>query len=238
MIELIDYCARKIAYLVRVGPESRTELETLHRRLFEIRKKQRSLKEETESKDEDLAKIDHGIRMDVVDTGKDKVVEKKTKNEGSMDIETDDDDHQGKDTEHSSSSSSSAAGAAAAAAAAASLADMALDAALEEEAQEILDKIKVLDLNASGDGGKAKGAASGLEVARGPEREVAQHQRTLGFRCAISAVVVSRYLSEHLDSLPLSALSRVLDTHDFVVLAVPLIENPPWTRRDKVHGSF
>jgi len=31
--------------------------------------------------------------------------------------------------------------------------------------------------------------------------------------------------------MPLSVVSRITDTHDFLLLFVPLIENPPWTRR-------
>jgi len=29
----------------------------------------------------------------------------------------------------------------------------------------------------------------------------------------------------------LSVLSRITDTHDYLMLIIPLIENPPWTRR-------
>ena len=36
-------------------------------------------------------------------------------------------------------------------------------------------------------------------------------------------------------SLPLSAMSRVLDTHDVPILLVQLIESPPWSRQR--HGS-
>jgi hypothetical protein len=31
--------------------------------------------------------------------------------------------------------------------------------------------------------------------------------------------------------LPLSVVSRISDTHDLLMLLIPLIENPPWTRR-------
>ena len=51
------------------------------------------------------------------------------------------------------------------------------------------------------------------------------------FRLCISAVSVGRFICEHIDALPLSVVTRITDTHDFLVLIVPLIENPPWTRR-------
>jgi zinc finger MYND domain-containing protein 10 len=31
--------------------------------------------------------------------------------------------------------------------------------------------------------------------------------------------------------MPLNVISRITDTHDLLMLLVPLIENPPWTRR-------
>ena len=40
-----------------------------------------------------------------------------------------------------------------------------------------------------------------------------------------------RFICEHSDVMPLSVASRITDTHDFLILTVPLIENPPWTRR-------
>ena len=34
-------------------------------------------------------------------------------------------------------------------------------------------------------------------------------------------------------SLPLSAASRILNTHNFPCLLVKLVEQPPWTQREK-----
>jgi hypothetical protein len=45
-------------------------------------------------------------------------------------------------------------------------------------------------------------------------------------------------LCEHADALPLSAISRITDTHDLLVLFIPLIENPPWTRRMPDTGKW
>uniref|UniRef100_A0A7S4MMF6 Uncharacterized protein n=1 Tax=Odontella aurita TaxID=265563 RepID=A0A7S4MMF6_9STRA len=54
------------------------------------------------------------------------------------------------------------------------------------------------------------------------------------FKTCISTVATARYLCEHFDALPLGAQNRVLDVHDFVLLMVSLIEEPPWTRRRSV----
>ena len=50
-------------------------------------------------------------------------------------------------------------------------------------------------------------------------------------------MTVARFVCEHLSKLGPSVMTRVLDTHDLLVAAVPLIENPPWTRRDAKSGA-
>lgn len=51
------------------------------------------------------------------------------------------------------------------------------------------------------------------------------------FKTAVVATSLSRHLCEHIESLPVSAQTRILDTHDFLQLMIPLIDEPPWTRR-------
>eukprot|EP01031_Cornospumella_fuschlensis_P026726 gene26726-32295_t len=76
----------------------------------------------------------------------------------------------------------------------------------------------------------AKKLASALE-ARTPLEELNHHFQDIEFRVCISAVALARFLSEHAEVLPLSCQSRMTDTHDYLVLLIPLIEQPPWTRR-------
>lgn len=64
-----------------------------------------------------------------------------------------------------------------------------------------------------------------------PIDELKNHFMDIEFRICISTVSISRFLSEHADVMPLSVISRITDTHDFLILFIPLIENPPWTRR-------
>ena len=61
--------------------------------------------------------------------------------------------------------------------------------------------------------------------------EIMENRMETEFKTAIAATVMARYLCEHFESLPLSAQSRILDTHDFLVMFVPLIDEPPWTRQ-------
>jgi len=55
--------------------------------------------------------------------------------------------------------------------------------------------------------------------------------RKISFGVGVAALGVLRFISEHIPKLPLSAYTRVLDTHDVPLAMVPLIENPPWTKR-------
>ncbi|KAL9189312.1 hypothetical protein ACHAXT_011802 [Thalassiosira profunda] len=54
------------------------------------------------------------------------------------------------------------------------------------------------------------------------------------YQTAVASVTVARYLCEHADELGPSLLGRMLETHDFPLLFVPLVEEPPWTRRRTV----
>lgn len=40
-----------------------------------------------------------------------------------------------------------------------------------------------------------------------------------------------RYLSDHLNSLPLGVLTRMVRTNDTLMALVPLLEEPPWVRK-------
>jgi hypothetical protein len=51
------------------------------------------------------------------------------------------------------------------------------------------------------------------------------------YKSAVASVGLARLLCQHLEYLPLSVQSRILDTHDYAMLFIPLMEEPPWTRR-------
>ncbi|KAL5014529.1 hypothetical protein ScPMuIL_008799 [Solemya velum] len=61
--------------------------------------------------------------------------------------------------------------------------------------------------------------------------ELEDQAKKLNFDICVKCVSLLRYVTDHLDSLPLSVLNRLLDTHDLPVLMVELVENPPWSRR-------
>ena len=57
------------------------------------------------------------------------------------------------------------------------------------------------------------------------------------YKTAVAAVSLSRYLCENVEELPASIVSRMLEVQDFPLLMVPLIEEPPWTRRRQVEKN-
>ena len=69
---------------------------------------------------------------------------------------------------------------------------------------------------------------------RSPTEEIVDLLFDTEFKTAVATTSLARYLCEHIEFLALGAQTRILDTHDFLVMMVPLIEEPPWTRRRKV----
>mmetsp|Transcript_24092 Transcript_24092/g.36138 ORF Transcript_24092/g.36138 Transcript_24092/m.36138 type:complete len:445 (+) Transcript_24092:18-1352(+) len=67
--------------------------------------------------------------------------------------------------------------------------------------------------------------------ARTPGEELAGYAGETDFKVCVTAVSLMRYLCEHISQLPLAIMTRILDTHDILLSLIPLIENPPWTRR-------
>ncbi len=73
---------------------------------------------------------------------------------------------------------------------------------------------------------------------RTPEEDLRQQYLSVQFRVATAAVTVMRYLCAQGSKLGVSVLSRLIDTHDVLTLVVPLIDNPPWTRRIAATGTW
>ncbi|XP_059150753.1 zinc finger MYND domain-containing protein 10-like [Physella acuta] len=68
-------------------------------------------------------------------------------------------------------------------------------------------------------------------VATSNMEELVQQELQLQFEISIKALSVIRYITDCLDILPLSVMTRILNTHDLPILLVQLVESPPWTRR-------
>ncbi len=55
----------------------------------------------------------------------------------------------------------------------------------------------------------------------------------IGFKTGVLSISLLRYLAEHIQVLPLSTVTRMLDTHDVLISIVPLMDSPPWTTRSE-----
>ncbi|XP_014772813.1 zinc finger MYND domain-containing protein 10 [Octopus bimaculoides] len=55
----------------------------------------------------------------------------------------------------------------------------------------------------------------------------------LNFDISVKAMSIMRYVTDNVDGITLSILTRILNTHDLPILLVELLENPPWTQEIK-----
>lgn len=64
-------------------------------------------------------------------------------------------------------------------------------------------------------------------------KELLKQVDEIRFNVSVKAVSILRYIIDHMSSLPLSVMTRLLNTHDMPVVFVQLAENPPWVKRDE-----
>jgi len=85
---------------------------------------------------------------------------------------------------------------------------------------------------AGGGGGDSDVRARAAALAeRDPEESLTEQARMIDFQVAITAMGILRLLCGHIDDLPLSVGTRLVHTHDTPLSLIPLLENPPWTRK-------
>ena len=62
--------------------------------------------------------------------------------------------------------------------------------------------------------------------------EIKRHRRDTSFQIAMKSISILRYLTDHVDELPLGVSTRLAVTDDIPVLLVQLIESKPWIKND------
>ncbi|XP_058415234.1 zinc finger MYND domain-containing protein 10 isoform X2 [Diceros bicornis minor] len=65
-----------------------------------------------------------------------------------------------------------------------------------------------------------------------PMQELQKQAELMEFEIALKALSVLRYITDCVNSLSLSTLSRMLSTHNLPCLLVELLEHSPWSRRE------
>ncbi|KAM6413697.1 zinc finger MYND domain-containing protein 10 [Rhynochetos jubatus] len=63
-------------------------------------------------------------------------------------------------------------------------------------------------------------------------QELQKQAETMEFEISLKALSVLRFITDQLESLPLSALTRMLNTHNVPCLLVQLVEHCPWSCRE------
>lgn len=58
------------------------------------------------------------------------------------------------------------------------------------------------------------------------------------FQVCMCVISIIRFLTDHRVAMPLAVTTRLLETHDVLMLLVPLMEKAPWVRKNKVNGRI
>ncbi|XP_001378645.2 zinc finger MYND domain-containing protein 10 isoform X2 [Monodelphis domestica] len=68
-----------------------------------------------------------------------------------------------------------------------------------------------------------------------PLEELQKQAQLMEFEISLKALSVLRYITDCVDSLSLSTITRMLTTHNLPCLLVELLEHSPWTRQEGSH---
>eukprot|EP00927_Polykrikos_kofoidii_P028917 TRINITY_DN25100_c0_g2_i1.p1 TRINITY_DN25100_c0_g2~~TRINITY_DN25100_c0_g2_i1.p1 ORF type:complete len:616 (+),score=129.62 TRINITY_DN25100_c0_g2_i1:67-1914(+) len=58
------------------------------------------------------------------------------------------------------------------------------------------------------------------------------------FQVCMSVISIIRFITDHRVVMPLAVTTRLLDTHDILLLLVPLMEKAPWVRKNRNNGRI
>merc|ERR1719272_2177464 len=58
------------------------------------------------------------------------------------------------------------------------------------------------------------------------------------FQVCMCVISIIRFLTDHRVAMPLAVTTRLLETHDILMLLVPLMEKAPWVRKNRVSGRI
>ncbi|NXQ85529.1 ZMY10 protein, partial [Nyctibius grandis] len=70
---------------------------------------------------------------------------------------------------------------------------------------------------------------SSMQAVLLPPQELQKQAETMEFEISLKALSVLRFITDQVESLPLSALTRMLNTHNLPCLLVELVEHCPWS---------
>ncbi|NXF57335.1 ZMY10 protein, partial [Ciccaba nigrolineata] len=73
---------------------------------------------------------------------------------------------------------------------------------------------------------------SSMQAVLVPPQELQKQAEMMEFEISLKALSVLRFITDQVESLPLSALTRMLNTHNLPCLLVELVEHCPWSCRE------
>eukprot|EP00128_Syssomonas_multiformis_P018226 Colp12_sorted_trinity150504_noHs@13782 len=88
-------------------------------------------------------------------------------------------------------------------------------------------KLHVIAEKLHADDFKKESAAELLNMSN--EEQVKKQEEDMQLDLGIRAVSILRYLTDHMTELTLSLMTRMLKTHDVILMLVPLLETSPWS---------
>ena len=68
------------------------------------------------------------------------------------------------------------------------------------------------------------------------EEHSKEQEYSITMSCAMCALSIVRFLTDHIDDLPLAVTARILDTYDLLMVLCPLLEIKPW-QADSADGE-
>eukprot|EP00442_Polarella_glacialis_P045885 CAMPEP_0115144156 /NCGR_PEP_ID=MMETSP0227-20121206/61258_1 /TAXON_ID=89957 /ORGANISM="Polarella glacialis, Strain CCMP 1383" /LENGTH=622 /DNA_ID=CAMNT_0002553241 /DNA_START=32 /DNA_END=1900 /DNA_ORIENTATION=+ len=81
--------------------------------------------------------------------------------------------------------------------------------------------------------------ASAKEVTEWNDVRVLDEQFTESeFQVCMCVISIIRFLTDHRVAIPLAVTTRLLETHDVLLLLVPLMEKAPWVRKNRLNGKI
>ncbi|KIZ06797.1 hypothetical protein MNEG_1153 [Monoraphidium neglectum] len=114
----------------------------------------------------------------------------------------------------------------------------ACEAASEDMLLELADwayrKLTYLNTDAhkhSADTAKDRSARQLLDL--GPEEHLDEQLGEVTWGAGMCGLTIMRYLAEHLGSLPLGVMARLVSANDTIMALMPLVAQPPWARTHK-----
>eukprot|EP00658_Telonema_sp_P-2_P010321 TRINITY_DN1388_c0_g1_i7.p1 TRINITY_DN1388_c0_g1~~TRINITY_DN1388_c0_g1_i7.p1 ORF type:complete len:362 (-),score=101.68 TRINITY_DN1388_c0_g1_i7:808-1893(-) len=68
-----------------------------------------------------------------------------------------------------------------------------------------------------------------VELETGPDLDAKRH--AIEFSCAMTAMSILRFITDHMNNLEMSVMSRLINPNDVPMQLVPLLQNAPWNHR-------